>query len=367
MYTWRTHSNFFPTMATKHLYECEDVAASLLYGIIEGDPTLAIRAAKELRVSGEEALLNRLVTLAWLLDDPENSDESLRMKLFCTQNYESLLFLITTSQKKSLPSLLEKSDALPPPLQHSLHSKHSHSLGTWRRLPHGWTEEQAEIAICSIRYALRKKYWQHAVYLTTPLIRGNILSLVSLLLSLGIPSQITDILETTVYIPLAERILMHAFAFLTQQGEQEQEQEQQQGQQQGQQKQQKQMRLEKIWNSTDLSGKQGRILQIRSEALSMWRIRRKSLSRILGGAPIIIAEEEATTYWSNAIKEYKIRLEKNELCFENENDQESFYEKYFPDDIPDEWSFEEQAKSHDIETSYTFENPWQTAFLLCWT
>jgi hypothetical protein len=44
---------------------------------------------------------------------------------------------------------------------------------------------------------------------------------------------------------------------------------------------------------------------------------------------------------------------------------EQFYDTYFPDDIPDEWSNEERKKSHGIvPEESSMENIWRPAFLL---
>jgi hypothetical protein len=330
-------------MATKHLYECEDVAATLLYGFLEGDSVLAVRAAKELYVSGETELLHRLLTLAWLLDDPENPQESLRMKAFCAQDHSSLLFLLCNSTKHALPLIPEESDARPP-------SGIQGIVDGWTKIPNGWTVEQAAHAKKAIHYALKHKYWQHAVYLSSPLICGNTHSLVSLLHSLGIPTELTSLLETTVYTPLAHRILMHAFASLVASPAPAFQPEK---------------RLQAIWNSADPVGRTGRVLNISTGALSVWRLRRKSVSRLVG-TPTMIAEEDATAYWRNAVVEHNVSLKDGEFCFADDDQQESFYEKCFPDDIPDEWSVEERKKSHDVESVINQENPWQTAFLLCW-
>ncbi len=332
-------------MATKHLYECEDVAASLLYGLNEGDSILAVRAAKELHVSGETELLHRLLTLAWLLDDPDHPDELHRLKAFCAHDTQAFLYLLCASQKHTLPSLPEESDAQPPTIRGT-------GLATteWERLPNGWTAEQGARAFTAVRHALTKKYWQHAVYITSPLIRGNTYALISLLHTLGCPKELTAILETTVYTPLATRILMHAFASLVASPSAPPQPEK---------------RVCAIWNAADPVGRTGRTLVIQATALSMWRLRQKAVTRLVG-APSLVLQEDATTYWHTATIKCGVTLKDNELCFADDDQQESFYEKYFPDDIPDEWSTEERAKSHGIESSPTQENPWQTAFLLCW-
>jgi hypothetical protein len=102
------------------------------------------------------------------------------------------------------------------------------------------------------------------------------------------------------------------------------------------------------------------------------------------GQPILVAEEGASAYWQAAVQEFEICIDRASLSlvFKDDEDQEEFYETYFPEDIPDEWSLEERKKSHDIPllsvlsglSSLSLEtdsllswHPWQTAFLLCWS
>lgn len=51
-------------------------------------------------------------------------------------------------------------------------------------------------------------------------------------------------------------------------------------------------------------------------------------------------------FWDEAIMEYGIRKENGEIKWNSEEQMEEFYDKYFPDDIPDEWSKKDKMKSH---------------------
>jgi hypothetical protein len=327
-------------MATKHLYECEDVGATLLYGIVRGEPIVAVRAAKELLDSEEHELLHKLLTLAWLLDSPDHPYESQRAQAVCDHNTEQLFYLLATTMPMIAP-LPEKSDAPAP----------AHGRGTateWTKHPRGWSDAQAATALRAIQYALRKQYWQHAAYLAGPLIYGNTYALVSLLQLLGVKKPLIELLETTVFGPLAERILAHAFASLVHTPTQAHIQP----------------RLRALWNAKLPVGKAGRLFTIPPEARSMWRVRAKPVTRLMGN-PHLIADEDACAYWRKVVQTYGIRKEE-ELVFAN--DEERFYDDCFPDDIPDEWSNEERAKSHGPSIETTLEwHPWQTAFLLCWS
>ena len=50
-------------------------------------------------------------------------------------------------------------------------------------------------------------------------------------------------------------------------------------------------------------------------------------------------------FWEEAIAEYGI-IHGNRIQWNSDDDLEDFYERYFPDDIPDEWSKAEKAVSH---------------------
>lgn len=51
-------------------------------------------------------------------------------------------------------------------------------------------------------------------------------------------------------------------------------------------------------------------------------------------------------FWDNAIESYGVITENNEIKWNSDDDIEDFYTKYFPDDIPDEWTKQDKLKSH---------------------
>ena len=51
-------------------------------------------------------------------------------------------------------------------------------------------------------------------------------------------------------------------------------------------------------------------------------------------------------FWDEVLVEYAEVTEDGEIKWHNDDKMEEFYEKYFPDDIPDEWSKKDQQKSH---------------------
>jgi hypothetical protein len=50
-------------------------------------------------------------------------------------------------------------------------------------------------------------------------------------------------------------------------------------------------------------------------------------------------------FWEEAISEYGTIL-KSTILWNSDDDREAFYQRYFPDDIPDEWTKSEKNKSH---------------------
>lgn len=57
---------------------------------------------------------------------------------------------------------------------------------------------------------------------------------------------------------------------------------------------------------------------------------------------------EGCRFWQEALEEHEIGVdaETDATAFPNDDVLERFYERYFPDDIPDEWSKRDQEKSH---------------------
>lgn len=51
-------------------------------------------------------------------------------------------------------------------------------------------------------------------------------------------------------------------------------------------------------------------------------------------------------FWDDALLRYANVLDNGVIQWHSDDSMEQFYEKYFPDDIPDEWTLAEQHKSH---------------------
>ena len=64
-------------------------------------------------------------------------------------------------------------------------------------------------------------------------------------------------------------------------------------------------------------------------------------------------------FWDEALQEYATVDEGSVIHWTSEDKKETFYKRYFPDDIPDEWTKEEKDRSHGdgilgAEESITF-------------
>jgi hypothetical protein len=57
---------------------------------------------------------------------------------------------------------------------------------------------------------------------------------------------------------------------------------------------------------------------------------------------------DGSTFWRIALQEAGVTVDEDTqaIAFPDDDVLEAFYQRYFPDDIPDEWSAEDQAKSH---------------------
>lgn len=325
-------------MATRNLYERDGVAAALLYALANADVRTAAAAAKELMNSAEEEYLFKLLTLNWLLSDPDHLNRKARYSAFVAQDTKALFFSMLDSPY-ILPDLGKPSELAPPQPGKKLPPV------SWTRHPTDWTPHMAGALWWAVAEALRKKHHARAAYLTIPLLSSNTLSAAELLESQGVPKPLTELLKTTVYAPLAERILRHAYAGvcapeavipLNREAE-------------------------RIWNGSQTT----RSFSVSAEALAVWHVRPKPFARLMG-APLLVADEDATQYWIVACEADGVRATKEELVFPNDDACEHFYATHFPHDIPDEWSVEERAKSHGQPQSATItKNPWQTAFILC--
>ena len=99
------------------------------------------------------------------------------------------------------------------------------------------------------------------------------------------------------------------------------------------------------WNS--LLGTKARVYSIPPSALYARTLRgrmrwtQSTVSQLNDIEPHLLG----CPFWEEAISEYGTIL-KSTILWNSDDDREAFYQRYFPDDIPDEWTKSEKNKSH---------------------
>lgn len=328
-------------MATRNFYERDCVAAQLLWSLLNGEPKTATDAAFELLASEESEILFAYLTLAWWFQTPSaDGVQKARFGAFLskepTQFLASLLPAVgyaiplpSLTTIPSHPSPITKGDEPSPPV-------------TWTHWPVGWNACQAGKAWRAVEEALRKGNFRRATFLTLPFSTQTAV-LVDFLKSLGVPPQLCEAVETTLFQPLIPRILEHCFAAMVASGA-----------------------IAKLPALTPSSG--GRCFQISEKALACWGIASPPLCR-LRGPPVLVTTADATVYWQKACAAAKSAGGFNPqkpMLFEDRADTdvvEGFYATHFPYDIPEEWTRVEKEKSHfERPTLDVPHNPWLLAF-----
>jgi hypothetical protein len=315
-------------MATKNLYCIDDVSATLIYAIQTNDVNLANNCAQELKQSGEKDRLLNILAFAWLLQEPGRGNyESLK-------NRDADTFLASLQGGYDLPAI-EPRVKVPPPKNNADCMKSPEI--PWKTIPKAWTQDQAGQLWRTIKTSLGAGYWEKAQRLTSPLLPEDTEAVVALLKALDL-EYMGYLLETTIFLPLSERILKHAFYIAAN----------------------KPTEKKQVKKGSGLE--QGRVFHIKSEALKMWHIRPKPITDLMG-QPCLVRNPNASQYWKDICKKFQVTGKKT-LKFETDEQLEQFYSTCFPNDIPDEWSNEERAKSHGLPVSDEFdENPWFPAFV----
>jgi len=106
-----------------------------------------------------------------------------------------------------------------------------------------------------------------------------------------------------------------------------------------------------MWSSWDaiVGRRAARIYAIPSEALHGETTRGQIPSKYTNiedvRAPIPLLSE-GCRFWQEAVQAAGIVVEEDSFAFPNDTVLEEFHDRYFPDDIPDEWSKQDQEKSH---------------------
>lgn len=346
-------------MATRHVYDVDDVCSTAAYGLLTGDTILAVRAAKELSVSGESDRLFRLLTFLWLLDTPDHVYETQRSAAFIAHDTTQLLYAMLVSTPRQLPPLplpitttsMSASDTIkyiqPPPDDTSPNLVHLE----WDIRPPAWTDRQCSQFIKRIRYALRKYDAWNPTDLSSQLLRParNLEALCSLLHMLGVHTSYIDLLRTIPYDPMLEHILGHAYASLCPVTADVNAK-----------LPQKAVAIYK--DISTVGGHKGRTFHIPPDALNMWCMRSRPLVR-WNGAPLFVADESVTAYWVHLCKQYKITIADGNLVTTDGSSSAAFFDAAFPDDIPDEWDDTEWLKSHEIQIN-SAQNVWRPGFMM---
>jgi hypothetical protein len=143
------------------------------------------------------------------------------------------------------------------------------------------------------------------------------------LLELGVHPLFIQEMQVTIFKPLEHRILAHALAALAAFPSLAPPSD--------------------AWATAPQGSCAGRTFTVQTEALVLWQVQRPPPHALRGDPAKLIPA----------------------IMWETEEHEIAFYEKHFPDDIPDEWSDEEIAKSHGPSVPAGAVNPWRIAFLDC--
>lgn len=282
------------------------------------------------------------LSLVWWLTDPSNPNERNQYEAFIKGDAKELLMALCVERLPTLPEATNPSSLPTPPKT----TAPSHAPTRWTKCPKGWTQVQAGRLWSAVEYALIHQFHSHATYLVSPLLLENRLSVTTLLTALGTHKAITDTLTVTTYLPLAERIVAHAFASICSMPSRLDNSQ-----------------WERVWTQHP----QGRCFSILPEALATWRVQ-STPQECLIGCPILVTSSAASNFWKTQVKKHSCQVKNNTLVFPSDELCESFYNN-FPIDIPDEWSLAERAKSHGIPlipNIPTTTNPWIVSFLQLW-
>jgi hypothetical protein len=329
-------------MATFHLYELEGVAAQLLFSFQNGDAFTVAQTARELVLSLEQTLLLNLLQLAWLLSPFSDADAHIA-KALEDQNTEAVLYALAA---------VAKSHTMPQPILEQTIFKPPHNPSaklppkTWTRFPKEWTLQMAGSLWWAVHAAIQKKHIDRAFRLSYQLLETQDV-LLPFLTSHGVPHYFIS-LYRSVAPQLKHRVLLHAFGSLLESKTMPEPPAD----------------ICRAYSNKRLGGRKGRTFYVTAAALNTWNIAPVPITR-LQNEPVLIAEDTASNYWTT-VWSTEGSLESDRLVFKDDAACEAFYEKHFPDDIPDEWSAEERAKSHGQTVNPDApKNPWRQAFLLC--
>lgn len=316
-------------MVTRNFYPVQAVAAMLLHSLSAGDRETAIAAAKELVASDEHECLQTVLTLAWLLAPVESECEKFRYTAFLAKDSAALLsaLLAESFRIPELPTLC----SVPPP-------EYELADVSDAPVPRGWTPGSAAVLMRAVRVAYRAGNGRRVYRLLAPHIEYDTAVVLAFLRILSVPESLIELLEDTVFAPLIYRVLMHTTTAHPP------------------------VYILKRGFSVSKYGREARTFTVSAEVLGAWGVRATPVTQLLG-KPLVVSQIPTTRYWSALLQKHGADTTLN---FPTDDACESFYAEGFPDDIPDEWSAEERAKSHGILPAGE-KSPWAPAFALCFT
>jgi len=307
-------------MTTRNLYPLDAVAANLLYAAQHKNKDILSKTLTELVASGEEELARALCKLAWSLAPPGPQS---RTCYDSQKNVFSLAAAILTFQSWEIPEpLLPPTPPKDQPIYTYPHWYNSMTVN--------WTQNQKKRFAQAVDVSMRKKNFAHVAYLLSAITNPC-----EVLRLYAISEELLVEIESTLFHPLVPRVIEHL-----------------------------------LWvaNTPPQKGplplvqKSGRSFSINPEACDRWIVPPNPPQELIGIPTYVV--KIGTQFWKTLLDKYKITVVDG--AFEGEdNNLELFYTEAFPNDIPDEWSHEERAKSHPQWTPVKWANPWRSAFLLC--
>ena len=315
-------------MASRSMYEVEDVVATLFHGLQTKQHLLVIQAAKELQNSLEDELLVNVVIMAWLLCDPYTCP-----------------LLTPPSTETVYTCLCELMDQFPSQLPKYVPQR---SVSTPLVVHYSSKDEQNAALKAAVQTCFEKKYAKQCIRILTMLLHKDPDHMKRVFETQGIANTYLDLFDRIMYTPLAERLVQHLVIqrmFSSPPSINKYNQ-----------------KYYEIWTTTK-QGLHARSFQIPFHGLAQWNIIPKLHNRIQNALfPEAIMDKNASLFWQNANIPSKESSDEDSL--------ETWYNTHFPDDIPDEWSRDEIEKSHVYilpEKQPKPDHDWQPAFLLCWS
>lgn len=322
-------------MATRNLYNVDSVACTLLWGILKQDRILVGSTLGELIASDESDLANRLLLLGWVLSPPEPSYSRRCYDAWIADpNPLALGAAVISGSSYELPPLPEA-----PPLLPRKQSGASVVVRPSWVFPVSWTTTQQHSFAAALDFAVKRKHHTQAAWLSSLLPTPTVCCILQ---SYGVVKPMTDLLESIVYAPLADRLVQHLFAALT---------------------------VDKQPVARPLprtKSDSSRSFSVSVLACDLWNVTPAAPQELLG-LPIHVVHESASNYWKDLVEKCAITVVGDSFKAPTDDQLESFYSLGFPQDIPDEWSNVERVKSHPQWTVTSIKNVWRTAFLLCFT